>query len=235
MKARGFEPVPPEETSSNRIEHAFECEFAGLRLIIEPGVFEPGPVSRAVVDELVARTAGMEAPVVVDVGTGTGAIALAFAARRPTATVYALDVSADAVACAQANAERLQIRNVIVKQGSLLEPVQDKHGAIDVIVSNIPWVPDAIAAVKELLRPDRWRGPRFTIVGTERDGLGLVREIVRQARPLLRPDGILILEMDDWQTDVFAREYAADYDVVISQTRHFVTLRRLNASRQPGL
>ena len=235
MKARGFEPVQPEQPAPNFPTKPFECEFAGLRLVIEPAVFEPGPVSRVVVDELLARTAGVAAPIVADVGTGSGAIALGFAARRPSATVYAIDISPEAVACAARNAERSQLQNVRTMIGSLLDPVREMVASFDAIAANIPWVPDSVAAVKEMLRPDRWRGPRPTIVGTGRDGLDMLRDLVRQATPLLRPDGCIILEMDDWQTEIFANEYAADYDVVISETQHFVTLRPLNGATKPVL
>jgi release factor glutamine methyltransferase len=235
MKARGFEPVQsePSQSPTSKTE-PFECEFAGMRLLVAPGVFEPGPVSRGVVDALNTACAGIAAPTVADVGTGSGAIALAFAHQHPHSTVYALDVSAEAVACAAANAARLDIRNVHALQGSLVDPVRDKLSTFDAICANIPWVPHSIAAVKELLRPDRWRGPRATIVGTDRDGLGLLRQLVRDAEPLLRPTGVIILEMDDWQTDLFAAEYSNQYDVVISPTRHYVTLRRPSASVRPA-
>ena len=234
MKARGLEPAPPQTIASHNSDELTECAFAGLRLTVAPGVFEPGPISRSVVDALLAASAGVEAPIVADVGTGTGAIALAFAHQRPQATVFALDVSPAAVACTAQNAERLQLMNVHAIHGSLLGPVLDKVATFDAISAHLPWVPAAIAGVKELERPDRWRGPRSTIVGTDRDGLGLLRELVRQAEPVLRPNGVLIMEMDEWQTDVFAREFENQFDIAISPTRHYVTLRRLTASVQPA-
>lgn len=196
-----------------------------MRLVLDPDVFEPGPISAAAVDALVRACIGLGDPVVADVGTGSGAIAIAFALRRPDARVFAVDVSPTAVACAERNARALGADNVTVLHGSLLEPLLARNELLDAVVANIPWVPDAIAQVKELLRPDRWRGPRPAIVGTGRDGLGMLRQLVRQARPLLKPHGFILLEMDDWQTELFAREHAAEFDVDIAETRYSVTLR----------
>ena len=50
---------------------------------------------------------GIEQPRILDVGVGSGAIALALKDERPDASVTGVDVSADALALARENAERL--------------------------------------------------------------------------------------------------------------------------------
>ena len=161
---------------------------------------------------------------VADVGTGSGAIAIAFALRRPDARVYALDLSADAVRCAANNAVRLAAHNVNVLHGPLLQPLLDKNVKLSAITANLPYVPAPVAGVKELLRPNRWRGPRSTIVGTEPDGLGLPRALLKQAQRLMLPNACVIIEMEEWQTEVFTREHAGSYRAEIAPNRYFVTL-----------
>ena len=224
MAARGITPPDLSQTTETRRTEPLEIDFDGVRLVIDPEVFEPGPMSVAIVDHLSRACSGLDAPVVADVGTGSGAIAIAFALRRPDATVFALDISADAVRCALNNAARLQANNVKVLHGPLLQPLVDKNVKFSAITANLPYVPAPVAGVKELLRPNRWRGPRDTIVGAELDGLGLPRALLKQAQPLLRPDGCIIMEMEEWQTEVFAREYSGSYRVEIAPTKYFVTL-----------
>src|SRR5436190_627493 len=79
---------------------------------------------------------GLEAPVVVDVGTGSGCIALSIAAERPDAAVHGVDVSAAALAVARENARRLGQAGVELHEGDLLEPVAHLGGRVDIVVSN---------------------------------------------------------------------------------------------------
>src|SRR5262249_16351235 len=66
----------------------------------------PRPETEVVVERVLARIAGLAAPVVLDVGVGSGAIALAVADEHPGARVVGIDASADALALARENAAR---------------------------------------------------------------------------------------------------------------------------------
>jgi release factor glutamine methyltransferase len=224
MAACGITPPDQSQIIDPPRTEPFEIDFDGLRLVIDPEVFEPGPMSVAIVDQLSRACSGLDAPVVADVGTGSGAIAIAFALRRPDATVYALDLSADAVRCAARNAARLEVNNVNVLHGPLLQPLLATNIKLSAITANLPYVPAPVAGVKELLRPNRWRGPRNTIVGAEHDGLGLPRALLKQAQQLLLPNGCVIIEMEEWQTEVFARENAGCYRVEVAPSKYFITL-----------
>ena len=85
-----------------------EQAFRRLTLEVRPGVFVPRPETETLVE--VALEMSGDAPVVTDLCTGSGAIALAIAHERPGATVFATDMSAEAVALARANASRLGLR-----------------------------------------------------------------------------------------------------------------------------
>ena len=101
------------------------------------------------------------------------------------------------------NQQLLGLRNVTVGQGPLLEPLpRGLDGKIDVLLGNLPFYPpDDYARIGNV--------PRDTIEGAGDDGLGLVRETIRGAAPLLAPGGMLLLQMFDWQWEKLGPELVA--------------------------
>ncbi|MEZ5120524.1 MAG: peptide chain release factor N(5)-glutamine methyltransferase [Solirubrobacterales bacterium] len=79
--------------------------FRRLELEVDGRVLVPRPETELLVEVAVAQLA--PGARVVDVGTGSGAIALALADERPDLRVTGSDVSADALAVARANGQRL--------------------------------------------------------------------------------------------------------------------------------
>jgi release factor glutamine methyltransferase len=106
--------------------------FRRLDLHVDARVLVPRPETEHLVE---AALALHEGAVVVDVGTGSGAIALALADERPDLHVIGTDASADALAVARANGERLGLA-VEWRHGDLLAGVE----RADAVVSNPPYV-----------------------------------------------------------------------------------------------
>ena len=160
-------------------------DFAGLELLMAPGVvMTPRPASAALVSCALEHVGDREA-VVADVGTGSGAIAIAVARSAPNATVWATDVSAAAVALARRNAAR-NGADVRVRRGDLLDPVP---GPIDVVLANLPYLPYA----ERPLHPDLDGEPRGAVYSPG-DGLGPYRRLLAAARKRLAPGGLLALQ-----------------------------------------
>jgi release factor glutamine methyltransferase len=169
-----------------------EQQFMDLMLRVRPGVFIPRPETEVLVETAMEALVGSRSPVVVDVGTGTGAVALAISRARPDARVLATDISAQAVELARENAERLELE-VDVRQGDLFEGVpSDCAGAVDLIVSNPPYVTEEeYDALPAEVRAD----PREALVG----GAEFHRRLADGAASWLRRGGWLVVEVGSAQ------------------------------------
>jgi len=163
--------------------------FRRITLEVRPGVFVPRPETELLVEHALAEVGDREGPVVVDAGTGTGAIALAVKDERPDATVFATDLSTEAVDLARANASRLGL-DVTVVVGDLLEPLPvELRGWVDLVVSNPPYVPaEDLEGLPAEVRAD----PALALVG----GIDVYERLGAQAARWLQGEGVLAVEID---------------------------------------
>lgn len=159
-------------------------EFYGLPLQVDARVLDPRPDTETLVDWALEVIAPLASPRVVDLGTGSGAIALALQSQRTDAQVLAVDASTDALAVAQANAERLGLP-VRFQPANWLAGVE---GPFDAIVSNPPYIPSADPHLAALTHEP------LQALASGADGLEDIRTIVAQAPTHLRPGGWLLLE-----------------------------------------
>ena len=115
-------------------------EFWGLDFVVSPAVLIPRPETEHLVETVLELARGVPSPRIVDVGTGSGCIALALANELKSAEVYAVDLSAEALEIARANAARLQLDGrVKFLQSNVLEALAGVHD-FDFVVSNPPYV-----------------------------------------------------------------------------------------------
>lgn len=178
--------------------------FYGLDIAVTPDVLIPRPETELLVEETLRAVASSNAPVIADVGTGSGCIAVALARARRDATVYALDISAPALAVARWNAIRHGARDRIrFIQVDLLEAFcAAAAGAFDVIVSNPPYIP---LQDVEGLQPEVARYEPRAALAAGQDGLAFYRRLLREAPPLLKPGGHLIMELGCGQSATVKR------------------------------
>jgi release factor glutamine methyltransferase len=171
--------------------------FRSLELADGPGVFVPRPetefVAQLAIDALLA-VASPE-PVAVDLGSGSGALALALATEVPHASVVAVENSPDAFVWTTENVRRVGAQNLRLVFGDLAEALPELDAAVDVVVSNPPYIPDdAIPRDPEV----RLHDPAAALYGGP-DGLDIVRALSRRALALLRPGGTLVIEHGELQ------------------------------------
>ncbi|MFJ2805916.1 N5-glutamine methyltransferase family protein [Kitasatospora sp. NPDC087271] len=168
--------------------------FAGLELLVGPGVFVPRVHSELVLAAGLESLGDAAGPTVVDLCAGSGAIGLALAHARPDARVHAVDFDPVAADFARRNAARraaLGDTEVSVHEG-----VAGRAGALtglageaDLVLANPPFMPDAADVPDEFGRYQ----PRQAVFGGA-DGLRVVRQVVEAAAGLLRPGGTLVVE-----------------------------------------
>ena len=162
--------------------------FWSFELEVTPATLIPRPETELLVELALARLPHEAGAAVADLGTGSGAIALAMAHERPGARVVATDASTEALAVAQRNALRLDVRNVTFMQGDWLTPLAGQR--FNLIVSNPPYIE---AADPHLGQGDlRFEPPDALASGG--DGLDAIRRIVGDAREHLEVGGWLLFE-----------------------------------------
>jgi release factor glutamine methyltransferase len=169
--------------------------FMGLDFLTDARALIPRPETELLVSaalaELAARLAtGGALPVIADIGTGSGAIAVALAAQAPQLeTIYATDISSDALTLAQENAQRLGVAAYIqFLPGDLLEPLPE---LVDLLLANLPYVaPREATALPDDVR--RYE-PALALYGDD-DGLGHLRRLFAQAPGYLKPGAAILLE-----------------------------------------
>ena len=138
---------------------------------------------------------------VADVCTGSGCLAILLARHFGKARVDAIDLSPAALEVAAKNVRghRLSGRVRLVESDLLLSA---PAGRYDVILSNPPYEPSGHV---DRLPEEFKREPRLALDGG-RDGLDLIRKLVRQAKSRLRPGGILMIEVGGGRAP-FDREF----------------------------
>jgi release factor glutamine methyltransferase len=162
--------------------------FWTLELEVTPVTLIPRPETELLVELALERLPRDAVADVADLGTGSGAVALAIASERRQARVVATDASADALAVARRNAQRLGIANVRFVHGDWLAPLTGERFAL--IVSNPPYIE---ASDPHLAQGDLRHEPALALASGA-DGLDDIRRIVADARAHLEPGGWLLLE-----------------------------------------
>jgi release factor glutamine methyltransferase len=166
-------------------------EFRYLDLTVSRDTLIPRPETETLVEAALEKIAMKEAASILDLGTGSGAAGLSIKHEAPTAVVTLSDISDAALGIARKNSEKHRLAVTIV-QSDLFANIT---GSFDVIVSNPPYIPsDEIAMLKKEVRNE----PRLALDGGK-DGLELIRRIIRETHAHLNDGGSLMMEADPRQ------------------------------------
>jgi len=178
------------------------AEFAGLRILVDPGVFVPRRRTEILVREAVGVARSWA--VVLDLCCGTGAVGAAIAARVAGVELYAAELEPAAIVNARRNIEPL---GGTVLAGDLFAAVPTElRGRFDLIAVNAPYVPtEAIA----LMPPEaRDYEPPIALDGGS-DGLDFHRRVAAEANDWLTPEGTLVIESSERQAPQSAELFVA--------------------------
>lgn len=201
-----------------------EQEFCGLNFHVQPGVLIPRPETELLAEAVFKEASGKR---VLDLCTGSGCIAITVAKLGTPAFVAASDDSAEALAIAKGNAERLDAA-VTFFQGDLFENVEGRY---DIIVSNPPYIKSEV--VDGLMPEVREFEPRMALDGTA-DGLLFYRRICGDAKHFLNPGGRLMFEIGHDQGETVPGILATEGYVSIEVRKDYAGLDRMVFAVWPG-
>lgn len=173
-----------------------ERDFMGRTFRINADTLAPRDDSEAAV-QLALRLAGRkEALRILDLGTGSGILLITLLKLLPDASGVGIDLSANALTMASANAERHDVgARAVFRQGSWFEGVDD---AFDLIISNPPYIETAVIPTLEC--EVKKYDPHLALDGGV-DGLDAYRAMASGGSSVLKSGGVVVLEIGKGQGD----------------------------------
>ena len=145
------------------------------------------PVAEVVLNAFEPWYQGPDPQVIVDVCCGGGSLGMLAKSMFPTAQVLLSDLDHAALSLASENSQIHAVDGIV--RGDLLSWCQAL--CVDIIIANPPYVD---ARDMQGLPAEYHHEPGLALSGGD-DGLDLVRVLLRDASRILRPTGLLILEV----------------------------------------
>lgn len=171
--------------------------FYGLDFEVDYNVLIPRPETEELVDWIIQSQkseVGSAKSRILDIGTGSGCIAIALAKNIKNASVFALDVSQNALTMAEKNAKKNQVLIRFIQQ-NILE-TDNLNQQFDIIVSNPPYVRnlEKSAIKKNVLNNE----PHLALFVDDHDPLLFYRKIAFLAKKNLSQNGKLYFEINQY-------------------------------------
>ncbi|MCU0794559.1 MAG: peptide chain release factor N(5)-glutamine methyltransferase [Akkermansiaceae bacterium] len=148
----------------------------------------PRPETEELAEWIAKNITLPEKATILDMGTGSGCLGISLAHDFPTARVSLVDVSPDALELARENAAATGTENVDFLHSDLFSALPG-DACFDLIVANLPYVPEGEAVSREV-RHD----PALALFSGP-DGLDLIRRFIPAAAARLQPGGWLAMEI----------------------------------------
>ena len=193
-----------------------EKDFFSLPFRVTPDVLIPRSETETLVECAVdhCRRAGLTHPRLLDIGTGSGCVTVAALCELEQATAVATDVSTEALAIAEENAERHGVASrvsFVEADGLALPEGTVPAGGFDILMSNPPYVSaDAMAGLDAAVRDYE----PTTALSDGADGLSFYRQFAREASDLLAPLGLIMVEIGDGQESAVVDAMSKDGKLV---------------------
>ncbi|KAF0123641.1 MAG: release factor glutamine methyltransferase [bacterium] len=182
-------------------------EFWSLNLKVTKGVLIPRPETEILVEEALKtfpQNESFDKTInILELGTGSGAVAIALAKELQRGSIVATDISDIAIKTARENAKVHGLEEQITfLKGSLFEPVRERIGTFNLVISNPPYIP--IEDFRDIQPEVRDFEPRISLNGGK-EGLKFYRQIFSQIGRYLAKDGWVILELGKGQAEKVTR------------------------------
>lgn len=197
--------------------------FRYLTLQVGRGVFIPRPETELVVQagldwlEHQHQVHQLTQPRVVDLCAGSGAIGLAVLTERVDSQVWAVELDNNALQWTQRNvetvceqyesthaAQRYHLIQGDATQAASLDELQPIVGAVDLVLSNPPYIPLNTPVTQPEVRD---YDPQLALYGGSADGTAIPQRVLDAGYQLLTSGGCMVMEHDASQGAALA-EYA---------------------------
>lgn len=198
---RRYQELVQRRLAGEPLQYAIgEWEFYGHLFHVDARALIPRPETERLVEMTLQEN--LAGKIIADIGTGTGAIALSIAleAHPQPKKIYATDCSTDALALARENAIRLLpsegAQNMI--EWVLGDGPSALPETVDILVSNPPYIDPQ---EKESLQDELRYEPASALFAGEpgKEGLALYQAWIPMLPALLRPQGVVLMEVGDRQ------------------------------------
>ncbi|MBU0941406.1 MAG: peptide chain release factor N(5)-glutamine methyltransferase [Bacteroidetes bacterium] len=174
-----------------------KTSFYGLDFAVNDAVLIPRQETEELVDWIVSTVNSEKADLplrILDIGTGSGCIAISLAKNIKNATVFAIDVSEEALETARKNAANNNVVITFISQ-NILETV-DLEQRFDIIVSNPPYVRNL--EKQEIKKNVLDNEPHLALFVADDDALIFYTKIAQLSQKNLTSSGHLFFEINQY-------------------------------------
>lgn len=174
-------------------------QFLGLTIACSAAALIPRPETEELVLWALAicKTYQNKSLSILDIGTGTGCIALALQQNLPQALIMGIDISPDAIALAQHNAQYLQL-NTLFQQGDILQMSAQTNSHLpqyQLIISNPPYITEQ--EINSMAVHVHQHEPAIALFVPNHNPLLFYRAIALFALHHLANEGSLLVEINE--------------------------------------
>lgn len=177
------------------------AEFAGMDFEVSDAVLIPRPETEELVDWIASELG--DSALILDVGTGSGCIAIALSRAVNGSSVWALDISAEALAVARRNGAKYAPDVRFIEGDALSDFSALFAEKFDVVVSNPPYIPDSDSRLMRRNVTDY--EPYTALFVPDNDPLLFYRSIARTALRMLKAEGKIYFEIYESLADEMQR------------------------------
>lgn len=175
-------------------------EFFGLDFLVNKNVLIPRPESEWLVEESIKYLVSSikdEKLNIIDIGTGSGNIIISIIKQLNNRAMkqcdsFASDISARALKVTQTNINRHNVKLKLYKS-DLFESIPKQK--FDLIIANLPYVPDKVKSRKSKVESDIDFEPKMAIFARD-NGTEIIKRFLEEAKDYLKSDGQILIELD---------------------------------------
>lgn len=185
--------------------------FCGLEIFIKEKVFIPRPETEELAEMVYEKSLEYEKLEILDFCAGSGSIGLYLAYKNKKAKVFAIEKMKTPYKVMLENKRKLALDNYFPALSSSIKYFKKKF---DILVANPPYIP---ADQYDGLDPVVKKEPKTALIGG-RDGLEIIRYIVKNIPYVVKNGGYIFLETGEYYREklieIFNVNYIKKFEII---------------------